>query len=76
VKVLARELAGEAARRDILVNAACPCLVNTGAFRPWFDDMSRVLPPDDAGADVLWFAALPADDRLLLAKRRRVSRAG
>jgi carbonyl reductase 1 len=59
VKVWARELADEAARRDILVNAACPGLVDTGASRPWFDDMSGTLSPDDAAADVLWLATLP-----------------
>jgi carbonyl reductase 1 len=63
VKVLARELAGETARRDIVVNAACPGLVNTGASRPWFDDMSGALSPDDAAADVLWLATLPAGTR-------------
>ena len=59
VKVWARELAGQAARRDILVNAACPGLVDTGASRPWFDDMSGALSPDEAAADVLWLATLP-----------------
>ena len=58
VKVLARELAGEAARRDILVNAACPGLVDTDASRPWFDDMSGALSPDEAAVDVLWLATL------------------
>ena len=63
VKVLARELAGEAARRDILVNAACPGLVDTDASRPWFDAMSGALSPDEAAADVLWLATLPAGTR-------------
>jgi NAD(P)-dependent dehydrogenase (short-subunit alcohol dehydrogenase family) len=63
VKVLARELAGQAARRDILVNAACPGLVDTAASRPWFDDMSGALPADQAAADVLWLATLPAGAR-------------
>ena len=63
VKVLARELAAEAARRDILVNAACPGLVDTDASRPWFDDMSGALPPDEAAVDVLWLATLPAGTR-------------
>jgi carbonyl reductase 1 len=58
VKVLARELAGDAARRDILVNAACPGLVDTDASRPWFDDMAEALSPDEAAADVLWLATL------------------
>jgi NAD(P)-dependent dehydrogenase (short-subunit alcohol dehydrogenase family) len=61
--VLARELAAEAARRDILVNAACPGLMTTGASRPWFDDMSMALSPDDAATDVLWLATLPAGAR-------------
>ena len=63
VKVWARELAGQAARRDILVNAACPGLVDTGASRPWFDDMSGALSPDEAAADVLWLATLPPGSR-------------
>ena len=63
VKVLARQLAGEAVRRDILVNAACPGLVDTAASRPWFDDMSAALSPDDAATDVLWLATLPAGTR-------------
>ena len=63
VQVWARELAGEAPRRDILVNAACSGLVDTGASRPWFDDMSGALSPDDAATDVLWLATLPAGTR-------------
>jgi carbonyl reductase 1 len=63
VKVLARELVGDAARRDILVNAACPGLVRTAASRPWFDDMSGALSPDEAAADILWLATLPAGTR-------------
>ncbi len=63
VKVLARELGGEAAQRDILVNAACPGLVDTGASRPWFDDMSGALSPGEAAADVLWLATLPTGTR-------------
>jgi carbonyl reductase 1 len=63
VKVWAREFADEAARRDILVNAACPGLVDTDASRPWFDDMSGALSPDEAAADVLWLATLPPGTR-------------
>jgi NAD(P)-dependent dehydrogenase (short-subunit alcohol dehydrogenase family) len=63
VKVLARELAGQAAQRDILVNAACPGLVDTAASRPWFDDMSGALSPDQAATDVLWLATLPGGTR-------------
>jgi len=63
MKVLARELAGEAAQRDILVNAACPGLVDTDASRPWFDDMSRARSPEEAATDVIWLATLPAGTR-------------
>jgi NAD(P)-dependent dehydrogenase (short-subunit alcohol dehydrogenase family) len=59
VKVLARELAGDAAQRDILVNAAYPGLVDTDASRPWFDDTSGALSPDEAAADRPWLATLP-----------------
>jgi carbonyl reductase 1 len=58
MKVMARDFAAEAARRDILVNAACPGLVDTDASRPWFDDMSGAATPDEAAADVLWLATL------------------
>jgi carbonyl reductase 1 len=63
VKVLALELAGQAAQRDILVNAACPGLVDTDASRPWFDDMSAAQSPDEAATDVLWLATVPAGTR-------------
>ena len=63
MKVMAREFAAEAAGRDILVNAACPGLVDTDASRPWFDDMSGALSPGEAAADVLWLATLPTGTR-------------
>jgi carbonyl reductase 1 len=63
MKVMARDFAAEAARRDIMVNAACPGLVDTDASRPWFDDMSGASTPDEAAADVLWLATLPAGTR-------------
>lgn len=61
-KVLARELAGQAARRDILANATCPGLVDTDASRPG----STTCPgrsPDEAAADVLWLATFPTGTR-------------
>lgn len=42
-----------------LVNAACPGLVDTGASRPWFSDMSAAATPDEAAVDVVWLATLP-----------------
>lgn len=60
LRVLARELADEREKRDIVVSAVCPGLVDTDASRPWFSDMSGALSPDEAAADVLWLATLPA----------------
>ena len=51
------------AARDILVNAACPGLVDTEASRPWFDDMSQAQSPDDAARDLVWLATLPPGAR-------------
>jgi carbonyl reductase 1 len=59
MKVMARMMKAEAERRDILINAACPGLVNTAASRPWFADMSTAQSPDQAAVDVLWLATLP-----------------
>jgi carbonyl reductase 1 len=60
VRVMARDYADEARRRGILINAACPGLVDTEASRPWFDDMSAAQSPDAAAVDVAWLATLPA----------------
>ncbi|MEM9626164.1 MAG: SDR family NAD(P)-dependent oxidoreductase [Pseudomonadota bacterium] len=38
---------------DILINAACPGLIDTEASRPWFDDMSKAQSPDDAARAVV-----------------------
>ena len=60
VRVLARRNEADFRRRGILVNAACPGLVDTEASRPWFDDMSGAASPDEAAKDVVWLATLPA----------------
>jgi carbonyl reductase 1 len=60
VRIMARDFAATARQRDILINAACPGLVDTDASRPWFADMSTAQTPDDAAKDVLWLATLPA----------------
>lgn len=59
VKILARQMRDEAARRGILINAACPGLVDTEASRPWFDDMSAAQTPAAAAEDIVWLATLP-----------------
>lgn len=63
VKILAREMRDEARRRGILINAVCPGLVDTGASRPFFDDMSSAQTPAQAAADLIGLATLPATAR-------------
>jgi carbonyl reductase 1 len=60
VRIAARLHRDEARARGILINAACPGLIDTDASRPWFQDMSQAQSPDDAAVDVLWLATLPA----------------
>jgi carbonyl reductase 1 len=60
VRIMARMYREEAARRGLLINAACPGLIDTDASRPWFADMSQAQSPDEAAADVVWLATLPA----------------
>jgi carbonyl reductase 1 len=43
------------------IAAVCPGLVDTGASRPWFDDMSGARSPDQAALDVVELALGPAD---------------
>jgi carbonyl reductase 1 len=57
VRIMARE---HARQRGILINAACPGLIDTEASRPWFDDMSTAKSPDEGAVDVAWLATLPA----------------
>ncbi len=59
-KIMARLMREEASRRGILINAACPGLVDTDASRPWFDDMSSAQSPAQAALDVIWLATLPS----------------
>ena len=44
---------------DILINAACPGLIDTEASRPWFDDMSKAQSPDQAARAVVDFLLSP-----------------
>lgn len=57
VRIMARDFNRE---RGILINAACPGLIDTEASRPWFDDMSAAKSPDEGAVDVAWLATLPA----------------
>jgi carbonyl reductase 1 len=75
MKILARELCDDARTRDLLINAACPGLVDTAASRPWFADMSGAQTPDEAAIDVAWLATLPPqteDPNGELVQHRRV----
>ena len=63
MKIFARGLRADAERRDLLIDAVCPGLVDTDASRPWFNDMSRAQTPDAAAVDVLWLATLPIGSR-------------
>jgi carbonyl reductase 1 len=58
-RVAARIHREQARAHDILINAACPGLIDTDASRPWFADMSQAQTPEDAAEDVLWLATLP-----------------
>lgn len=60
MRIVAGALRDEARRRDLLLNAVCPGLVDTAASRPWFADMSHAQTPDQAAADVVWLATRPA----------------
>jgi carbonyl reductase 1 len=57
-KIMARLMEPQASKRGISINAVCPGLVDTGASRPWFDDMSKAQSPAQAAVDVIWLAAL------------------
>jgi len=58
-KIMARLMKNEAAERGILINAVCPGMVDTGASRPWFKDMSSAQSPAQAAVDVVRLATLP-----------------
>ena len=61
MRVMARDLQPEARRRSILVNAACPGMVDTEASRRFSPTaLATAKPPDDAAMDVGWLATLPA----------------
>jgi len=59
LKILARDIKEQAREKDVIVNAACPGLIDTAASWPWFDDMSNAKSPDDASDDVVYLVTLP-----------------
>jgi carbonyl reductase 1 len=63
VRVLARERREDDLRSDMLIAAVCPGLIDDGASRPWFSDMSRAQTPGEAAVALLdlVLAAPPAD---------------
>ena len=63
VRVLARERREDDLRRDALIASVCPGLIDDGAARPWFRDMSRAQTPAEAAVALLdlALAAPPAD---------------
>ncbi len=52
-RIAARQIAETRPGSGIVINAVCPGLVDTGASRPWFDDMSNAQSPDEAAKAIL-----------------------
>lgn len=62
VRVLARERREDDLQRDTLIAAVCPGMIDTGASRPWFSEMSRAQTPREAAVALLDLAlATPTD---------------
>lgn len=59
MRVLARDRREADKRRDTLIAAVCPGLIDTAASRPWFDDMSSAQTPAQAATDPLRLALNP-----------------
>jgi carbonyl reductase 1 len=53
VRVLARQRREDDLRRDALIASVCPGLIDDGAARPWFSDMSRAQTPRKAAVALL-----------------------
>ena len=53
VRVLARERREDDLRSNMLIAAVCPGLIDDGASRPWFSDMSRAQTPSEAAVALL-----------------------
>jgi NAD(P)-dependent dehydrogenase (short-subunit alcohol dehydrogenase family) len=62
VRVLAKQRRAEDAKRDIMICAISPGLIDTGASRPYFADMSRAKTPEAAAGPLLDFVLQPKAD--------------
>lgn len=58
-RIAARDIGNSRPDDGILVNAACPGLIDTAASRPWFDDMSNAQSPDQAAVAIVDLLLLP-----------------
>lgn len=58
MKIFANEMRKLAKEKNILINAACPGLMDTEASRPWFKDMSMAKQPSEAVDDVIWLSSI------------------
>ena len=63
VRVLAHQRRADDLHRGILVASLSPGLIDTGASRRWFGDMSHAQTPEDAARPLLAFALAPDVDR-------------
>ena len=62
-RIAARDMARARPDDGILINAVCPGLMDTAASRPWFDDMSGALTPDQAAMPIVDLLLLPPGTR-------------
>ena len=62
VRAVARERRERDLAEGTLIAAVCPGLVDTGASRPWFADMSRAQTPDAAAEALLDLVLSPGVD--------------
>ena len=62
VRVVARQRRERDLAEGTFVAAVCPGLIDTGASRPWFTDMSRAQTPSQAASAVLDLALDPSPD--------------
>ena len=58
-RIAARDIAKKRPSTGILINAACPGLMDTAASRPWFDDMSGAMQPSEAAPYITDLLLLP-----------------